>query len=159
MPWWPDDYVSACAAQAAKAFYEDRSFKRSSVTVKEDALFISYVYGVSTLIACRIKTSAIPGLIAKRLAGEGGNFEIQPEFRFDEPNPAIARHLRALGVDAKVLTLWSGGRIKKVCLIEGRHVPCSRWLTLEEIRRFPKYEPPLHQSRPEFVNLTLPLFP
>ena len=143
----------------AKAFYEgrERSFGKSRVAFNGDHDLCYHYEG--SVIAWYTPDSGVARRVAQRLTtGALVAEERTPlEFRSSYQDRGEARHLIALGIDAK----WQYGG--QPFLIEGADADLRDhdWATKEEWQARPKWvevQKPVI-SRPErFVNLTMPLF-
>lgn len=140
--------------ELAKAFWEGRTKWKSrdrSIGVSANSYsFVFYYY--RTAIARRVKQEAIPSMVADALNDQSWGCRAL-EFTSGRADAATARHLQALGVDAKFQTR------KRPFLMNGVAVKSGEWYTLEELAAMPKWVEPKKQPRPErFVNLSMPLF-
>jgi hypothetical protein len=161
---WGDSWGSSPCHNAtvlAKAFYEgrERTFGQSRVEFHRYETRLEYLYK-GAVIAWYTPESIVPRIVAdKLLTGEDPQITRWPlQFRCHYGGKGEARHLRALGLEAK----WQwGGRPMLVFGVDGVG---EGWHTIEEWKALPKWvEPPkvvkpVQWRREPFVNLTLPLF-
>lgn len=153
---WGDAWGSGpCrnAKELAEAFYEGRCLKFGKSHVKLDFNHgmecAVYTYN-DAVIARRVvhPEELVTWLLMHSERPQVRALEFRP-WHFDKGE---ARHLQALGVDAK----WCSNKL--TTYFGGYYAGPFNWVTLDDLKALPKWIGPAKKPRHQFVNTTLPLF-